>query len=130
MSEENSYKRTLKLSIPTCRGSLLPLLDNHQFVYTSVEGVGEIAFEVLPREAHVDHEDGVPHDVPPPVVVGQTVTLDLIVAIVERVLARIAEDVTINSQSTCHSSSPEDSEQFGGKVGAGWPGRGLARGDG
>ena len=121
---------SLKLSIPTCRGSLLPLLDNHQFVYTSVEGVGQIALEVFPREAHVDHEDGVPHDVPPPVVVGQTVTLDLIVSIVERVLARIAEIVMIKSQSTEHCSSPEDSEQFSGKVRAGRPGRGLARGDG
>ena len=83
-------------TVITCGGSFLPLLDDHQLVYAGVECVGEVTLEILPREAHVDHKDSVPHDVPPPVVVREALALYLVVPVVEGIVARVAEDQTLS----------------------------------
>ena len=62
--------------------------------------------KVFPREAHVDHEDRVPHDVAPPGVEGKAVHLDLVVTKVEGVTAGVGEGPV----------------ELGGQVGTGHPG--------
>ena len=52
-------------------GSLLPQLHDEQLIHAFLQLLSEVTVEGVLAEGLVDHEDGVPHDVPPPAVVGQ-----------------------------------------------------------
>ena len=88
-------------------GALPPLLHDGQLVYPVVKRLRQVALEVFSREAHVDHEDSVPHDVAPPGVEGETVHLDLVVPEVEGVGAGEGEgSVQLGGQAAAGRARP------------------------
>ena len=88
-------------------GALPPLLHDRQLVYPVVKRLRQVALEIFSREAHVDHEDSVPHDVAPPSVEGEAVHLDLVVPEVEGVGAGEGEgSVQLGGQAAAGRARP------------------------